>query len=93
MAFMAPILAQNRPFLLTGYWSHQVLNKDAAQRWRSFAGIKSVLIEHGLEQLSEYVGFVFYCCCRQQTTNCSIRVVGIPGTAQQLAAYCAGRMR
>lgn len=51
MAFMAPILAENKPFLLTGYWSHQVLNKDAAQRWRSFAGIKSVLTEHGLEQL------------------------------------------
>ncbi|CAM9183532.1 unnamed protein product, partial [Sphacelaria rigidula] len=51
MAFMAPILADNRPFLLTGYWSHQVLNKDAAQRWRTFAGIKSVVVAHGLEQL------------------------------------------
>lgn len=53
MAFMAPILADNRPFLLTGYWSHQVLNKDAAQRWRTFAGIKSVVVAHGLEQLRE----------------------------------------
>lgn len=84
---MAPILAENKPFLLTGYWSHQVLNKDAAQRWRSFAGIKSVLTEHGLEQLSEYVGFTYYCCFRQ-TTICSVRVLGIPGTVQQLAAYC-----
>lgn len=54
MAFTAPILAGNRPFLMTGYWSHQVLNKDALQRWRSFAGIKSVLTAHGLDELSEY---------------------------------------
>lgn len=53
MSFMAPLLAENRPFLLTGYWSHQVLTKDAALRWTTFGGIKSVLSAHGLEQLSE----------------------------------------
>lgn len=30
-----------------------MLNKDAAQRWKSFSGIKSVLADHGLDQLSE----------------------------------------
>lgn len=58
MTFMAPILADNKPFLLTGYWSHQVLHKDATQRWRSFQGIKSVLIAHGLEELRECAVFV-----------------------------------
>lgn len=53
MAFMAPLLAENRPFLMSGYWTHQVLCKDAAQRWRTFAGIKSVLSSHGLDQLRE----------------------------------------
>lgn len=53
MTFMAPLLAENRPFLMSGYWTHQVLCKDAAQRWRTFAGIKSVLSGHGLDQLSE----------------------------------------
>lgn len=53
MAFMAPLLAENRPFLMSGYWTHQVLCKDATQRWRTFAGIKSVLSSHGLDQLSE----------------------------------------
>ena len=53
MAFMAPLLAENRPFLMSGYWTHQVLCKDAAQRWRTFAGIKSVLAGHGLNELSE----------------------------------------
>ncbi|CAM9521015.1 unnamed protein product, partial [Laminaria digitata] len=51
MTFMAPLLAENRPFLMSGYWTHQVLCKDAAQRWRTFAGIKSVLSGHGLDQL------------------------------------------
>eukprot|EP00904_Undaria_pinnatifida_P001665 jgi/Undpi1/1149/HiC_scaffold_10.g04611.m1 len=51
MAFMAPLLAENRPFLMSGYWTHQVLCKDAAQRWRTFAGIKSVLAGHGLNEL------------------------------------------
>eukprot|EP00752_Nemacystus_decipiens_P007278 g6514.t1 len=50
-SYLAPILAKNRPFLLSGYWTHQVLNKDATQRWKSFSGIKSVLVNHGLDQL------------------------------------------
>eukprot|EP00903_Cladosiphon_okamuranus_P008955 g8569.t1 len=49
--YLAPIIARNRPFLMSGYWAHQVLNKDAAQRWKSFRGIKSVLADNGLDQL------------------------------------------
>lgn len=53
MAFMAPILAENKPRVLTGYWTHQVLHKDAAQRWRTFGGIKEVVAGHGLQDLRE----------------------------------------
>ncbi|CAM9831640.1 unnamed protein product [Scytosiphon promiscuus] len=50
-ASVAPKLARNRPFLMSGYWADQVLSKGAAQRWKTFAGIKSVLAAHGLDQL------------------------------------------
>lgn len=53
MAYVAPRLARNRPFLMSGYWAHQVLSKGAAQRWKTFAGIKSVLAAHRLDELSE----------------------------------------
>lgn len=66
MAFMAPLMAENRPFLMSGYWTHQVLQKDAAQRWRTFEGIKSVLTAHGLDELSEsqvYRRLRLLCAC------------------------------
>ncbi|CBN77138.1 conserved unknown protein [Ectocarpus siliculosus] len=51
MSYMAPKMAQNHPLLMSGHWAHQVLNKDAAQRWSTFTGIKSVLAARGLDQL------------------------------------------
>lgn len=53
MAYVQPRLARHRPFLMSGDWVHQVLSKGAAQRWKTFAGIKSVLAAHGLDELSE----------------------------------------
>lgn len=53
MSVMAPLLAQNRPILMSGYWTQQVLRKDAAHRWRSFVGIKQTLSAYGLDQLRE----------------------------------------
>ncbi|CAM9350044.1 unnamed protein product [Ectocarpus sp. 12 AP-2014] len=51
MSYMAPKMAENHPLLMCGYWAHQVLHKDAAQRWSTFTGIKSVLEARGLDQL------------------------------------------
>ena len=60
MTFMAPLLVDSRPLLMTGHWTHQVLRKEAIPKWKTFGGIKSVFHEHGLDQLRESRPFLLF---------------------------------
>lgn len=68
---IVPLLAKNFPLLMTGYWTHQILQKDALPRWKNFEGIKSVFQGYGLNQLREsefseprFRGYQSGCCNR-----------------------------
>ena len=50
---IVPLMAKNFPLLLSGHWTHQILQKDALPRWKTFEGIKSVFQGYGLNQLRE----------------------------------------
>lgn len=39
---------------MSGNWTHQILQKDALPRWKTFEGIKSVFQGYGLNQLREF---------------------------------------